>query len=100
MSNKAPQLLRYTEWNDGNGNWHCNDTSDLCSVRALWATPAYMLNISPAEYVTLLVEQFHPDRIKYFKEADVLVYSWRNINDMRRFKNWLNAQARKHNFVV
>ena len=94
------QLLKYTEWNDGFGNWHCNDTSDLCSVRALWWTPARMLNISPAEYVKLLVEKFHPDKITYIEEADVLIYSWRKQADMRAFKNWLNAQARKYNYVV
>ena len=100
MSNKAPQLLRYTEWTDGLGNWYCNDISDLCSVRALWATPAYMLNISPAEYVELLVKKYKPDKIYYNKEADVLVYSWRKQADMRAFKNWLNAEARKRNFII
>lgn len=97
--NRPAKLLKYVEW-ESNGSWLCNDTSDLCSVRAKWWAPARMLNISPAEYVQLLIDQFHPDRIKYFEEADVLVYSWKNINDMRKYKNWLNAQARKHNFII
>lgn len=99
MSRPA-KLLKYVEWQDASGNWLCNDTSDLCSPRALWWTPARMLGISPAEYVKLLIEKFHPDRIKYNQEANVLIYSWKNISDQRKFKNWLNAEARKHNYII
>jgi hypothetical protein len=94
------KLLRYSEWGDNETGWLCNDVSDLCSVRAKWWVPARMLNISPAEYVQLLIERFHPDRIKYFEDTDVLVYSWKRIDDMRKFKNWLNAEARKRNFIL
>lgn len=94
-----PQLLKYVEW-ECSGRWHCNDTSDLCSIRALWWAPARMLNISPAEFVQLLIDRFHPDYIAYSIEHDCLVYSWRKQSDMRLFKNWLNAQARKYNFII
>lgn len=93
------QLLRYTEW-ENNNMWYCNDTSDVSSIRFEWWVPARMLGISPAEYVQLIITQFHPDRIKYNEERNVLVYCWKNINDMRKFKNWLNAQARKYNYIV
>jgi hypothetical protein len=95
-----PQLLKYTEWQGANGNWYCNDTSDLSSVRSLWWTPARMMNISSAEYVQWLVENFKPDVIEYNQERDVLVYSWRKQADMRIFKNKLNALARKYNFII
>jgi hypothetical protein len=98
--NRPARLLRYTEWNDGLGNWECNDISDLASVRALWWAPARMLGISPAEYAQLIITNFHPDKIKYYIETDVLLYSWKNINDCRKFKNWLNAEARKRNFII
>ena len=67
MSNRQAQLLKYVEW-EINGRWYCNDTSDLCSVRAKWWAPARMLGISPAEYVQLLIERFKPDRIQYLEE--------------------------------
>lgn len=92
-------LMRYEEWKGAIG-WYCNDTSDFKSIGSKWWAPARMLNISPAEYVKLLVEQFHPDSIMYNEERDVLVYWWRKQEDMRRFKNWLNAQARKYKFYV
>lgn len=94
------QLLKYVEWQSATGDWYCNDTSDLSSLRGRWWIPARMMNISPAEYVQLLIDQFHPDYIVYSQEADVLVYSWKNINDCRKFKNWLNAQARKQQYVI
>ena len=94
------QLLKYTEWSDGIGNWYVNDTSDLSSPRALWWAPARMLNISPVDYVQLLIERFHPDHIKYFEDNDVLIYSWRSLEAAREFKNWINAQARKVNFRI
>lgn len=100
MPNRPAKLLRYEEWGDNETGWQCNDTSDLCSVRALWWTPARMLGISPADYVQLLIDKFHPDHIKYFEKEDVLVYWWRKQTDMRAFKNWLNAQARKHQYIV
>lgn len=97
---RPAQLLKYTEWQDASGNWLCNDTSDLCSIRAKWWAPARMLNISPSEYVQLLITQFHPDRIKYFQEEEVLVFSWKSIVAQRKFKNWLNAEARKRKFII
>ena len=95
-----PRLLRYEPWDDGNGNFHVNDCTDLKSIRGLWWVPARMLGISPAEYVELLVVRFKVDKIKYFEEADVLVYSWKSLQKARDFKNWLNAEARKRNFQI
>lgn len=97
---KPKQLLKYTEWTDGCGNWLCNDLSDLQSIRSLWWAPARMLNLSPSDFVEMLIKDFKPDRIKYFEEADVLVYSWKSQAKMRVFKNWLNAQARKYNYII
>lgn len=95
-----PKLLKYVEWQGANGIWYCNDTSDLTSVRSLWWTPARMMNISSAEYVKWLIENFHPDHVLYNQERDVLIYGWRKQSDMRLFKNKLNALARKYNYIV
>ena len=94
------QLLKYTEWQGANGNWYCNDVSDLSSVRSLWWAPARMLNLSPADYVKWLVENFHPDQVLYNQERDVLIYSWKKIADMRVFKNKINALARQYKFII
>ena len=52
------------------------------------------------EYVNLLITKFKPDNISYNQEKNVLIYSWKKQSDMRKFKNWLNAEARKKNFIV
>lgn len=95
-----PTLLRYEPWDDGFGNYHVNDCTDLSSIRGLWWVPARMLGISPAEYVELLITRFKVDKIKYIQEADVLIYSWNSLQKARDFKNWLNKEARKRNFVI
>lgn len=95
-----PTLLRYEPWDDGFGNYHVNDCTDLSSIRGLWWVPARMLGISPAEYVELLITRFKVDKIKYVQEADVLIYSWNSLQRARDFKNWLNKEARKRNFVI
>lgn len=95
-----PRLLRYEPWDDGFGNYYVNDCTDLKSIRGLWWVPARMLGISPAEYVELLIVRFKVDKIKYLQEADVLIYSWNSLQKARDFKNWLNAEARKRNFMI
>jgi len=95
-----PKLLKYVEWQGANGSWYCNDTSDLSSVRSLWWAPARMMNISPSEYITWIIDNFHPDYIRYNQERDVLVYSWKKLTDMRLFKNKINALARKYNYII
>ena len=93
---KAPQLLKYEEWQSGSGQWYCNDTSDLTSARALWYTPARLLNVSLEKYVEMLINDFQVDYITFDK---ILIYSWDSQAKMRKFKNWLNAEARKRNFI-
>ena len=93
-------ILKYVEWEDGWGNWYCNDTSDLVGSASVWDTPAKMLNLSPSAYVEMLITKFKPDRVAFDQESKVLVYSWKNQVAMRKFKNWINAEARKHQFFV
>lgn len=93
-------ILKYVEWQSESGLWFCNDTAALASWGSKWWAPARMLSISPAEFVQLLYDKFHPDMMQYSKETDTLIYAWKSQTQMRLFKNWLNAQARKYNFLV
>lgn len=94
-------LLRYEEWQSPSGAWYCNDTSEIGRSQAgLWWAPARLLDLSLDEYVNLLITKFKPDNIFYNQEKNVLIYSWKRQADMRKFKNWLNAEARKKNFIV
>lgn len=96
-------LLRYEEFQVGN-KWYCNDNKEIGHSQAgLWYVPARMLGISADEYVKMLVEKFEVDNISYMNNgvwpAGVLVFSWTSQAKMRKFKNWLNAEARKRNYI-
>lgn len=94
-------LFKMTEWESGAGDrWYCNDTSDLGNGSGLWYHPARMLNISPAEFVKMLVEKYQPDNISYNFETNVLVYSWSSQTAMRKFKNQINKIAREKNYQI
>ena len=94
-------LYKLTEWESGaGGRWYCNDVSDLGNGSGLWYYPARMLNISPDEYVKMLVEKYKPDDISYNADTNVLVFSWNTQSAMRKYKNEMNAIARKMNFMV
>lgn len=93
-------LLKYSEWQGGSGVWYCNDVEDLANGSGRWWIPARMLGLSLDKYVEMLIKDFKVDSISYSQEEDVLIYWWNKQADMRRFKNWLNAAARKAQFYI
>ena len=48
----------------------------------------------------MLVEKYKPDYISYNSETNVLVYSWVDQAAMRKFKNAINAESRKRNYMI
>ena len=93
-------LLKYDEWQDGCGQWHCNDTTDLGHGSSLWWLPAKMWNMTPAEYLKMVIEKFKPDHIYHSDDYSFVGWNWKNQTQMRVFKNWINAEARKHNYLI
>ena len=93
------RLLKYDEW-ESTGYWHCNDTTDLGHGSSLWWLPAKMLNMTPAEYLKMVIEKFKPDDIYYSDDCSFVGWSWKSQTKMRVFKNWINAEARKHNYLI
>lgn len=94
-------IMRYEEW-ELNGRWYCNDTSDIAHDSCMWWLPCRMLGIAPAAFVKLLVDKFHCNHIEWSDRPKngLLCYSWDKQSEMRQFKNWLNAEARKRNFKI
>lgn len=90
-------MIKYDEWQDGVGMWHCGNISDVAHRSNDWWLPARYLGIAPCEFVKLLIEKFRADTVKYLSRdgrRGVLVYSWKKQSDMRVFKNWLNKELR------
>lgn len=84
------------EFQSGDGSWHCMNASDLANNSNAWWKFPRTMNMDLCDYIKLLINKFHVDQLEYLDSADVLLYSWRNQSDMRKFKNWANAEYRKH----
>ena len=87
------------EW-ENNGRWHCGDVSALAANSNLWWYVPNILGITPVEYVHLLIDKFNATSLKYEVKYDVLMFSFRTQADCRKFKNYVNAEARKKKFVT
>ena len=93
-------LYKMTEWESLSSGWYCGCVDNLGGGSNLWYLPARILDISPAEFIELLVTKYKPDNIWYSKENCILCYSWKDQSKMRKFKNDMNAAARKKNFQI
>ena len=58
-----------------------------------------MLQMDPAEYVKMLIEDYHAE-VTYFADKSVLLMSWKSQAECRKFKNWVNRRARETQFYV
>lgn len=91
-------LYRASEW-EICGRWHVNDVEELATDASKWWTPMRMLGMTPTEYVFMLRDTFHANHFSYTADSDVLIFSFDTQAEARKFKNWLNAQARKRNYI-
>lgn len=86
---------------EGDKSWHCNCIKALGTPHmAEWYIPARILEISPAEYVEYMIDNFKPDHIYVNKEKCLIFFSWNKQADMRKYKNTLNRIAREKNFQI
>lgn len=88
-----------TEW-ESNGKWLCGDVSALAADSNKWYYPCILLDITPVEFVKLLIDKYNVTDIHYKFKYDVLIYRFSSLADCRRFKNYINKQAREKNFVI
>ncbi len=90
--------LTYSEWQGGSGQWYCNDVKDLAGISGYWWVPARMMEMSPAEYVQWLIDNYQPDNIRF--NGKTLIYSWSKEHYSKCHKLVLdiNRIARKKNF--
>jgi len=95
----AKHLFKMAEWQGSSGNWYCADTSDLEHDSGVWFLPARMLGISPADFLSKVINEYKPDSI-YSNREGFVCFSWLKQSDMRRYKNWINKEARNRNFTI
>ena len=93
-------VYRCTEWQDATGNWLVNDTTSMTSIAVKWWVPVRMLNLTPEDYIRLLKDKFHVNYMKYVKDADLLIFSFDTQEAARKYKNWINKEARNRNYII
>jgi hypothetical protein len=93
-------LYKASEWQDETKYWHCNDVEELGKGSGVWWHPARMLNMAPSAYVQWVIENYHPDKVTHSDDCAFVGFAWKSQTQMRKFKNYLNAEARKRNFQV
>lgn len=93
-------LYRCEEWQGGSGCWYCEHTSTFPQNVQMWVVPSRILGISPADFIQLLVDKFKPDNFYHNEDYSFVGWSWKSQAQMRAYKNWINAEARKKNFQV
>lgn len=92
-------LYRMSEWQSGSGRWYVNDVEELTTDASRWWTPVRMLGITFNEYVLMLKDKFNAKHFSYTADVNVLIFSFDTQADARKFKNWINAQARKKQYM-
>ena len=94
-------LYKLTEWQSTNGRWHCNCIDDLGNNSAYWVLHARVLGLKADEFLKWLFNQdFKPDYFYYNKEKFLCFWSWKNQEQMRKYKNFINRKAREKNFMI
>lgn len=95
-----PAIYKASEWQDPNGDWHVNDTSDIAGIAGLWWVPARILGLEPASYIQWLIDNYHPDRLTW--NGKLLLFSWNkeHYSVAHKYLLYINKVARNKNFKV
>ena len=92
-------LWKAEEWQSSSGRWHCGCLDDLAHDSNAWYLPARILNMTPAQYVKFMIDNYNPN-IYVSAEKCLVFFSWDKQADMRKFKNFINKKARECNFQI
>ncbi len=92
-------IYKVEEWENG-GQWYVGDVSNLAIGSNLWWYGPAAANLSPIEYVKLLITKFKVSHIQYKVKSDVLIFSFDSLEDCRKYKNYINKQARQNKFYI
>ena len=93
-------IWQCSEWQGASGYWYCNCIDSLTTNAAKWYAPARILGISPAEFIKLVIVKYGADKVSYNPKTNFFSYAWTDQSKMRTFKNSINAEARKKNFLI
>lgn len=87
-------------WQGGSGKWYVGDVEDLGNNSGVWWIPAHILGITISDYVKKLIFEWGVSECKYDINHNYLHFSWDKESLARKYKNYINAEARKKNFLI
>jgi putative lipase involved disintegration of autophagic bodies len=93
-------IYKLTEFQSPTGRWSVVCTDVLKEKGNHWHYPAKALGISVESFINELQNKYKARIDLYSKEKCFVSYSWEKQSDMRKFKNAVNAGARKRNFTI
>lgn len=89
-------ILKFSEWQGGAGEWRAADTTNFTP----WWYAARMLGLPLTDYILLLKDKYHAEKFYYFKEKNLLIWSWEKYSDCHAFVLFINREAKKRQFYV
>ena len=93
-------IYKAEEWQSPTGKWLCGDVSAPAACSNYCWYPAAIMNLSPVEYVKVLINKYHAIDLHYSAKHDVLVFYFSTLADCRKYKNDINKLARQKNFIT
>lgn len=93
-------LFKLEEWQGSSGIWYCGHTASFPKNVSLWLVPARIMGISADNFIKILIEEYKPDFIYHNEDCSFVGWGWKKQADMRKYKNAINALARKVNFQI
>lgn len=93
-------VYKASEWQGSSELWYCNDVSNLADNSGHWIHQARIWQLSPAAFIQFLIDNYKPDKISYSLDKNILIFGWKSQIKLRKYKNDLNRQARKVNYII
>jgi hypothetical protein len=93
-------LYHCEEWQGASGYWYCEHTSSFPRNVQKWVVPARILEMTPADFLKFLMENFKPDKIIHNEDYSFVGWGWNSQAQMRKYKNFINQKARERGFQL
>ena len=95
-------LYRTEEYEDPLHRWVVGDCNE-CGRKDKptgWYVAVRLLDISPSDYINLLVNDFNAFGFKLYNDDKFLNFYFHTQAEARKYKNWINKKARDKNFII
>lgn len=65
-----------------------------------WHLPARVLGLTPEKFIILITTRYNATIDSFNKDKLFITYSWKTLEDARKFKNLVNRVAKQKDFKV